>query len=69
MRKALGTVAGALGRQGRQRQHRGVGAPDEEYTWPDQTLTVEKVRELLPEVADLTAPLRASCNLRGELRD
>ena len=38
---------------------------DEEYTWLDQTLTVEKVRELLPEVADLTVHRYALPNLRA----
>ena len=66
VRKALGTVAGA--RSGDKGGSANIGVwvrSDEEYTWLDQTLTVEKVRELLPEVADLTVHRYALPNLRA----
>ena len=66
VRKALGTIAGA--RSGDKGGSANIGVwvrSDEEYTWLDQTLTVEKVRELLPEVADLTVHRYALPNLRA----
>jgi hypothetical protein len=66
VRKALGTIAGA--RSGDKGGSANIGVwvrSDEEYDWLDQTLTVEKVRELLPEVAGLTVHRYALPNLRA----
>ncbi|GED99807.1 hypothetical protein nbrc107696_02540 [Gordonia spumicola] len=54
-RAPLGEIIGA--RSGDKGGSANIGAwarTDEQFTWLDQTLTVDRVKELLPEVADLT---------------
>ena len=53
-------------RQGRQRQRRACGsAPTDHWRWLAHTLTVEKLRELLPETADLPVTRHLLPNLRA----
>jgi len=62
----LGTIAGA--RSGDKGGSANIGVwvrSDEEFAWLDQTLTADRVRELLPEVADLTIRRYALPNLRA----
>ncbi|MFT4201013.1 acyclic terpene utilization AtuA family protein [Gordonia sp. (in: high G+C Gram-positive bacteria)] len=64
--KPLGTIAGA--RSGDKGGSANVGVwvrSDDEYAWLDQTLTTDLLRELLPEVAELTIHRYALPNLRA----
>ncbi|MFT3900896.1 MAG: DUF1446 domain-containing protein [Gordonia sp. (in: high G+C Gram-positive bacteria)] len=64
--KPLGTIAGA--RSGDKGGSANVGVwvrSDEQFAWLDQTLTVDLLRELLPEVAELTVHRYALPNLRA----
>ena len=54
-----------LRRQGRQRQPRRLGADDAGYAWLDANLTVERLRELLPEAAELEVRRYELANLRA----
>lgn len=62
----LGTVAGA--RSGDKGGSANIGLwvrTDDEYAWLDETLSVAKLKELLPEVADLTVHRYPLPNLRA----
>lgn len=62
----LGEIAGA--RSGDKGGTANIGLwvrSDDEFTWLDETLTVAKVKELLPEVADLTVHRYRLPNLRA----
>ncbi|KOV81425.1 hypothetical protein [Nocardia sp. NRRL S-836] len=55
MRKPLGTIAGA--RSGDKGGDANLGVwvrTPEQYEWLERTLTVEKLKELLPEAAEVT---------------
>ncbi|NMO02150.1 DUF1446 domain-containing protein [Gordonia sp. TBRC 11910] len=65
-RAPLGEIAGA--RSGDKGGTANIGLwvrSDDEFTWLDETLTVEKVKELLPEVADLVVHRYRLPNLRA----
>ncbi|GAB17422.1 hypothetical protein GOEFS_032_00180 [Gordonia effusa NBRC 100432] len=62
----LGEIAGA--RSGDKGGTANIGVwvrSDDEFAWLDETLTVERVKELLPEVADLTVHRYRLPNLRA----
>ncbi|MBM7365876.1 acyclic terpene utilization AtuA family protein [Gordonia hydrophobica] len=62
----LGTVAGA--RSGDKGGSANVGLwvrTDDEYAWLDETMSIDKLKELLPEVADLTVHRYPLPNLRA----
>ena len=67
-RTALGTIAGA--RSGDKGGSANVGVwvrTDEAWRWLAHTLTVDKLRELLPETADLPVTRHVLPNLRAEV--